>query len=133
MDAAAAVQCMASYTSITDTAVWKGEPGEVRACAARPGTLREGAARDAAKDQPQNANVAATGAFAGIGLDRTRGTLVSDPAAAGPLGIVEAAGDFGTFRFETLAYASPRNPKTSAITAHSMLMALREGMCFALD
>ena len=48
-----------------------------------------------------------------------------------PLGIIEADGDFGVFRFEILAYASPLNPKTSVLAAHSMVMALREGMCFS--
>jgi aspartate dehydrogenase len=59
--------------------------------------------------------------------------MVSDPGLSGPLGIVEAEGDFGTFRFEVLAYASPRNPKTSLLTAHSMLAALRDRVCFSVD
>jgi aspartate dehydrogenase len=91
----------------------------------------EGSAREAALRYPQNANVGATVAFAGLGLDRTSVKLVSDPAASGPLGLIEAEGDFGRMRFEILAYAS-RNPKTSTLTAHSMVMALREGMAFAL-
>ena len=123
----------ASYTSIKGPAAWRGTPGEPKISESERVTLFEGTAREAAQSYPQNANVAATVAFAGLGLDRTRVALVSDPNASGPLGIVEAAGDFGTFRFETLAYASARNPKTSAITAHSMLMALREGVCFALS
>lgn len=72
----------------------------------------------------------ATVALAGIGRDRTAVRLVSDPAAIGPLGIIEAAGDFGTFRFEILAYASPRNPKTSLLTAHSILAAAYSGVRF---
>src|SRR5207302_8717766 len=68
----------ATYTSIKAPAAWKGTPGEAQADAAKRVTLFEGSARQAAKDYPQNANVAATVAFAGLGLDRTRVTLVSD-------------------------------------------------------
>ena len=57
---------------------------------------------------------------------------MSDPQACGPLGVIEAEGEFGTLRFEILAYASPRNPKTSLLTAHSLLAAVRDGACFDL-
>lgn len=114
-----------TYTSIKPPAAWAGMPADRRE------VFFEGSAREAALRYPQNANVGATVAFAGLGLDRTSVRLVSDPAASGPLGIIEAEGDFGRMRFEILAYAS-RNPKTSTLTAHSMVMALREGMAFAL-
>lgn len=114
-----------SYTSIKPPRAWQGMPAERRE------VFFEGSAREAALRYPQNANVGATVAFAGLGLERTRVSLVSDPQASGPLGIIEAEGDFGRMRFETLAYAS-RNPKTSTLTAHSLLAALREGVAFAL-
>ena len=47
------------------------------------------------------------------------------------MGDRNAFGDFGTFRFEILAYASPRNPKTSLLTAHSIVAAAYAGVCFA--
>jgi aspartate dehydrogenase len=118
-----------TYTSVKPPAAWRGTPGESRIGAGRT-VFFEGSAREAAAQYPQNANVGATVALAGLGLDRTTVRLVSDPAARGPLGIIEAEGDFGSLRFEILAYASPRNPKTSLLTAHSLLMALREGLCF---
>jgi aspartate dehydrogenase len=124
-----------TYTSVKPPVAWIGTPAETKLAGASPGqptTFFEGSAREAAMQYPQNVNVGATVSFAGLGLDRTRVRLVSDPAASGPLGIVDAEGDFGRFRFEILAYASPRNPKTSLLTAHSMLMALREGMCFSV-
>lgn len=122
-----------TYTSVKLPLAWNGTPAEgllTGAAREQRTVFFEGSARDAAIHYPQNANVGATVAFAGLGLDRTRVRLVSDPGATGPLGIIEADGDFGTFRFEVLAYASPINPKTSVITAHSMLAGLREGMCF---
>ena len=124
-----------TYTSVKPPIAWNGTPAADRltgAACGRRTVFFEGSARAAALHYPQNANVGATVAFAGLGLDRTQVRLVSDPGVTGPLGIIEADGDFGTFRFEVLAYASPINPKTSVITAHSIVMALREGMCFSV-
>lgn len=119
----------ARYTSIKPPAAWLETPAQEKVGKNRT-VLFEGTAREAALAYPKNVNVGVTVALAGLGMDRTRVTLVSDPAAAGPLGIVEAGGDFGTFRFEILAYASPHNPKTSLLTAHSILAAAFSGVCF---
>ena len=118
-----------TYTSVKPPAAWQGTAGESRVSAQRC-VIFEGSAREAALQYPKNANVGATVALAGLGLERTLVRLVSDPQASGPLGVIEAEGDFGRLRFEILAYASPRNPKTSLLTAHSVLSALRDGLCF---
>jgi aspartate dehydrogenase len=122
-----------TYTSVKPPIAWMGTPAEakVRSAADRRTTFFEGSAREAALRYPQNVNVGATVSLAGLGLDRTKVQLVSDQGASGPLGIIDAAGDFGTFRFEILAYASPRNPKTSLLSAHSIVLAAREGVCFS--
>ena len=120
-----------TYTSIKPPAAWDGTPGERLLAGAARGkrtTFFEGSAREAATQYPQKVNVGATVALSGLGLDRTRVRLVSDPSATGPLGIIEAEGGFGRMRFEILAYASPRNPKTSLLTAHCLYAALREGV-----
>lgn len=80
-----------------------------------------GSAREAALQYPQNANVGAAVSFAGLGLDATRVRLISSRKVDDPLGVIEATGGFGSFRFECLAKASPTNPKTSAIVADSLL------------
>jgi aspartate dehydrogenase len=122
------------YTSIKPPVAWSGTAAERildPTARKRRTTFFEGTAREAALRYPQNANVAATVGLAGLGLDCTATRLVSDPDVAAPLGIIEAEGDFGTFRFESLAYASPQNPKTSTLTAHSIVMALRQGWFFS--
>lgn len=122
-----------TYTSVKAPTAWDGTPGErllVGAAREVRTVFFEGSAREAATQYPQNANVGASVSLAGLGLDRTKVRLVSDPSATGPLGIIEAEGEFGSMRFEILAYASPRNPKTSLLTAHSLYVALREGICF---
>lgn len=121
----------ATYTSAKPPVAWKGTPAEALLVERARQTFFDGTAREAALAYPKNANIGATVAFAGLGLDRTRVKLVSDPELSGPLGIVEAQGAFGSFRFEVLAYASPHNPKTSLLTAHSILAAVRDGVCFS--
>jgi aspartate dehydrogenase len=120
------------YISVKPPEAWVGTPAEgvVRAQSSKRFVFFEGSAREAAIQYPQNANVAATVAFACLGLDRTRVELVSDPAVDGPLGIIEAEGEFGYFKFDILALASPSNPKTSAITGHSLVSAALDGMRF---
>ncbi|MBM3487303.1 MAG: aspartate dehydrogenase [Alphaproteobacteria bacterium] len=123
------------YISAKPPEAWRGTPAERVIDLARIGTATtffEASAREAARAYPQNANVGATVALAGLGLDATRVRLVADPALAGPLGVIDAEGDFGMFKFDILAYAAPENPKTSLLTAHSMLAAADHGVAFAL-
>jgi aspartate dehydrogenase len=122
-----------TYTSVKPPVAWFGTPAQakVRLAGDQRTVLFEGSAREAALQYPKNVNVGATVALAGLGLDHTTVQLVSDPAAGGPVGIIDAAGDFGALRFEILAYASPRNSKTSLLTAHSIVLAAREGICFS--
>ena len=122
-----------TYTTVKAPAAWMGTPAEepVRAAGAQRIVFFEGTAREAALRYPKDVNVGATVALASLGLDRTRVRMVSDPQASGPLGVIDAAGDFGTFRFDILAYASPHNPKTSLLSAHSIIVAARENVCFS--
>lgn len=123
-----------TYTSIKPPIAWTGTPAESLLGAenrAQRTTFFTGSAREAATAYPKNVNVGASVALAGLGLDRTEVRLVSDPAASGPIGIVEASGAFGTFRFEVLAFASPHNPKTSLLTAHSIIAAAQAGVSFS--
>jgi aspartate dehydrogenase len=122
-----------TYTSLKAPEAWNGTPAQEALAGGAAQTERiiffRGSAREAAAKFPQNANVAATIALASLGLDRTRVLLGSDPHVSGPLGIIEAEGDFGRFNFEILALASPTNPKTSALTGHSLVAAVRDCMC----
>jgi aspartate dehydrogenase len=126
-----------TYTSLKERKAWEGTPAQHLlddTASTQRVIFFEGSAREAALQYPQNANVGATIALASLGLDRTRVRLGADPNVEGPLGIIEAEGDFGRFGFEILALASPTNPKTSALTGHSLVAAARAGMGFrALD
>ncbi|MBC7778704.1 MAG: aspartate dehydrogenase, partial [Proteobacteria bacterium] len=87
-------------------------------------TVFEGSAREAALAFPQNANVCAAIALAGIGFDATSVRLVADPLARGNEHEIEAEGGFGTLRFNVVGKPLAENPKTSSLAAYSLLRSL---------
>lgn len=117
-----------TYTSWKPPTAWQDTPGAVLVdrLDGRPALFFEGTARQAALDYPRNANVGALIGLLGLGLDRTLVRLGADATLHGPKGLIEADGDFGTFRFE-IGTRPLANPKTSSLTAHSLLAAIRDG------
>jgi aspartate dehydrogenase len=89
------------------------------------GVFFEGDARTTALEFPQNANVVAAVALAGIGFEKTRVRLMVDPAASSNRHRVEASGAFGQFAVDVTARTLPQNPKTSMLAPYSLLRALR--------
>ncbi len=85
-----------------DPSAWYGTEAE-RLCdldrLAAPCTLFAGSVREGAARYPQNVNIAAAVALAGIGLDRTELTIVADPTIRRHVVEIEAEGAFGQFSF----------------------------------
>lgn len=134
LDGLAAARLMgissATYISYKPPHAWRGTPAEQVIDldhTEEERTFFEGSARQAALSYPKNANVAVAVSLAGIGLDRTWVKLVSSRRISDPLGVIEAEGAFGHFRFDIFARASADNPKTSALTAFSLLQCARLG------
>lgn len=86
-----------------------------------PTTFFEGSAEDAARAYPQNANVAMITALAGVGPAQTRIALVADPGAVRNGHRVTATGDFGTLTITLENRALASNPKSSELTALSLV------------
>ena len=116
------------YTSTKPAGAWVGTPAERNFDLDRlteRTVIFAGSAREAARLYPKNANIAATIALAGLGLDDTEVRLVADPNASDNMGRLEAEGKFGTLRVEATGTPTPENPKTSTNTAFSLLHAMR--------
>jgi aspartate dehydrogenase len=89
-----------------------------------PRVLYEGTAREAAIRFPENVNVAAAIALAGLGLDKSMVRVVADPTVERNTHEIEARGSFGELRI-VLQNIPTENPKTGRLTAMSMVKALR--------
>jgi aspartate dehydrogenase len=111
------------YTGRKPPNAWKGTPAEALLkldTLTEPAVFFEGSARTAASNYPFNANVAATLAIAGIGLDNTQVRLVADPAISRNVhefAVRSACGDF-TVKLE--GRPSSANPKTSLMAGYSV-------------
>jgi aspartate dehydrogenase len=115
------------YRSRKPPAAWRGSPAEKVADLDKltgRTVLYRGSAGEAALRYPQNANVAAAVALAGLGFDATEVELVADPDAPGNVHEIEAEGVAGRFAIQLQGRPSRSNPKTSALAALSVARAL---------
>src|SRR5207248_8983203 len=115
------------YRSRKPPAAWRGSPAEeavdLGSLTART-VLYRGSAGEAALRYPQNANVAAALALAGLGFEATEVELVADPDAPGNVHEIDAEGAAGRFAIQLQGKPARSNPKTSALTAMSVARAL---------
>ncbi|RMH49115.1 MAG: aspartate dehydrogenase [Alphaproteobacteria bacterium] len=125
---AAAGDARVTYRGTKPPRAWAGTAAERAVALDRltgPTVFFTGTAREAARDYPKNANVAATIALAGAGLDATRVELVADPGAAGNSHVFELHSPVARCRVEIENVAAPGNPRTSMATILSVLREIR--------
>jgi len=75
---------------------------------------------------PQNVNVAASLSLAGIGPDRTKVRVITDPGIKEITHEIHVKGDFGELTTKTINKPFPKNPKTSYIAALSAIATLKK-------
>jgi aspartate dehydrogenase len=112
-----------TYIGRKPPAAWKGTDAENRLdleSLTEEAGFFEGTAREAALTFPKNANVAATVALAGAGLDETRVRLIADPLAIANTHEVWVVSEAMDFSLRLAGRASHLNPKTSLSTAYSL-------------
>lgn len=127
--------CIAGVDSVTiqvakPPAAWKGiayveQRGFRLDGLTGPLTLFEGPARSGVPHFPQNVNIAAVLALAGIGWDKTRLKVVADPALQLNTHTIHVAGRSGRISIVLENVPSPDNPKTSWLACYSALAALQ--------
>lgn len=117
-----------SHTIIKSPQAWRGSPAEQLvdlAAISSAVPFFTGTAREAAARFPQNANVAVISALAGLGLDRTRMTLVADPRVRRNCHLVTATGAFGRLELRIDNEPLGSNPKSSEMAALSLVRLMR--------
>jgi len=88
--------------------------------------LYRGSARRAAAEFPQNANIAAAVALAGVGLDRSTVVVAADPDATTNRQVIDVKGAFGSLHVDIDNHPSPNNPRSAAVVAMSLKHALEK-------
>lgn len=124
------------YTGRKAPKAWRGTPAEQRIDLDRVDAATvfyEGSAREVALAFPQNANVVAAVALAGVGFERTRVRLMVDPGESRNCHVVRAHGAFGELETRVVAHTLASNPKTSMLAPWSLVRSVRNRVdCIAV-
>jgi aspartate dehydrogenase len=115
------------YRARKPPVAWRGTAAEHLAPLEKltePVDFFRGSARTAAREFPQNANVAAAIALAGVGFEATEVVLTADPGAKGNEHWFSAEGAFGGAEVRIAGKPLPDNPKTSWLAALSLARAV---------
>lgn len=116
-----------AYTGRKPPSAWAGTPAEASidlSALTGPTPFFEGSARAAAQAYPKNANVAATVALAGAGMDDTVVRLIADPTIRNNVHELSVTSSALDFSIRLTGKPSARNAKTSQSTVFSIARAI---------
>lgn len=116
-----------TYRGRKPLGAWKGTAAEAMldlSSVRQATTFFRANAREAARRFPQNANVVAALALAVEDADAVSVELIADPGVRANIHEVEAHGGAGTLHLTVENEAMPGNPKSSRVTAYSILHAI---------
>ncbi len=85
-----------------------------------------GTAKEAVKKFPKNINVAAILSLSGIGFERTKVRIISDPKVNENVHEIYTKGSFGEFNIKTRNFPSLENPRTSYLAVLSAIATLKK-------
>lgn len=117
-----------SYRGVKPPKAWAGTPAALALdldTLSEAATFFRGDARQAAREYPKNANVAATLALAGAGFEATEVELVADPAAHGNVHEYSVTSPLASYAIRIENRPSAGNAKTSVTTVFSVLREIR--------
>lgn len=112
------------YAGRKPPGAWKGTDAENRVdldALKEEAVFFEGTARDAARIFPKNANVAATLALAGLGMDHTHVRLIADPNTNENTHEYQVKSNAVDYDMRLVGKVSALNPRTSLSTAFSLV------------
>jgi aspartate dehydrogenase len=116
------------YTSTKPPGAWRDTAAEQAVSLdslTAPCAVFQGSAREAARLFPKNANLAAAVALAGLGFEDTEVELIADPNATENSGRLVAQSTHSRLDVTMSGSGYGDNPKTSRITAMSVVACLR--------
>ncbi|MBI5035710.1 aspartate dehydrogenase [Candidatus Micrarchaeota archaeon] len=88
--------------------------------------LFDGPASEACEKFPKNVNVAAALSLAGIGFEKTRVKVISDPDTEKNTHTIKIKGKTGNYEVKCENFPFEENPKTSALAAYSAVALIRK-------
>ncbi len=91
----------------------------------REQVIFDGLATKAIEQFPKNINVAIILSLAGLGSNDTKVKIIADPNVDKNIHSIQARGDFGEFTLTIENFPMPSNPKTSYLTALSILASIK--------
>ncbi len=128
---AAAVGGLTSVHMIVrkDPSAWYGTHAETLfdlSSLTTPTIIFEGTPREGAALYPQNVNISAAVALAGLGLDKTRLTIIADTEIDTHVCEIKATGAFGSYEFRENLTVAETNRKTGKIVGMAVMKTIKQ-------